>query len=91
MNWNADHGYTEARRGITQGTMHRTTALGLLMMDRDWIAEAELKGFNVSRASHAVIERWRMEAHGVPSIQIPTVAELLAVEDAYTAVIGTAA
>lgn len=75
-------GYTPARDGILTGTMHSATAVGLLVNDRDWIAECETRGWDVARAAWAVVDRWRCIALGTPSEDAPTVAELLAVEDA---------
>lgn len=53
------HPYLIAREGFLAGLMHTTQAIGMVASDRDFRAEAELRGWNVVEAAREVVlERW---------------------------------
>lgn len=54
-------GFVMAKLGIEDGTMHTTTAVGLILADLDFVAECELRGKDKVGMARALVNKWQAE------------------------------
>lgn len=52
-------GYIKAELGTRDGTMHSTTAVGLMVRDPDFVAECELNGQDAVYIARRIVSRWQ--------------------------------
>ena len=55
------NGFMMAKWGVEDGTLHSVAAVGLILQDRDFIAECELRGKDKVTMAWSLVRKWQAQ------------------------------
>ena len=55
------NGFIMAKWGVEDGTLHSVAAVGLILQDKDFIAECELRGKDKTAMAWSLVRKWQAD------------------------------